>query len=54
MKEENVKKSWEEYETEEINVEDLTEIQGGLEDDENETVKNCGLGCFLGAGSGVI
>jgi len=53
MKDENVKQYWEEDETLEMNIEELIEIQGGIEDDEQDP-PYCGLGCFLGAGSGVI
>jgi len=50
MKEENEIKNWEEYETEEISIEALTEIQGGLDDEETGMSRPCGLGCILGAG----
>jgi len=34
-----------------LNIEELTEVQGGIKDqDENEP--DCGLGCYLGSGSG--
>ena len=53
MKEEG-KKNWEDDETDEMNIEDITEIQGGIDDDEAAAARSCGLGCILGAGSGVI
>jgi len=48
MKEEIEKKYLEEDEIDEL--ENLTEIQGGIEDDETVAPKFCGLGCFIGAG----
>ena len=50
MKEEKEKSQWEEDETEELIIEDLTEIQGGIEDD--PYVKPCGLGCFVSPPNG--
>lgn len=37
-----------------MNIEDLTEIQGGIEDDEAIQSRSCGLGCFIGSGSGTL
>lgn len=54
MKEEEIKKYSDEDEAVELNIEDLTEIQGGIENDETREPKSCGLGCFIGAGSGVL
>jgi len=47
MKEEKIEKYWEEDETVEMNIEDLTEIQGGIDDNETGTSGTCGLGCFI-------
>jgi len=52
MKKGNEKRNYEENETVELNIEDLTEIQGGIEDDRKITKENCGLGCYIGSGSG--
>ena len=54
MKEENEEEYWEEDETIDLNLEDITEIQGGLENDEPSMSRSCGLGCILGAGSGIV
>jgi len=35
----------------ELNIEELTEVQGGIEAIEEEPVPSCGLGCYLGAGT---
>ena len=45
------KEKLEEDETVELNIEDLTEIQGGIENDDKSSKENCGLGCFIGSGS---
>jgi len=50
MKEET--KTFEDDETAELDVEVLTEIQGGIENDEKPSRDDCGLGCFVGSGSG--
>lgn len=52
MKKNDVKNYLEDDETEEWDLEDLTEIQGGIDDDGTNVIKSCGLGCILGAGSG--
>ena len=54
MKEEKEKNYLEEDEITDLNIEDLTEIQGGIEDDDITNSKSCSLGCFIGAGSGVF
>ena len=54
MRKENEMKSFDDDETDEMYIEDLTEIQGGLEDDEAGIARKCGLGCFLGEGSGTM
>ena len=54
MKEEKVKLYLEEDESDEFIIDELTEIHGGIEDDEISMSMSCGLGCFLGAGSGLI
>ena len=54
MKDERVEKYWEEDETIELDIEDITEIQGGINDNEINVLRSCGLGCILGAGSGII
>jgi hypothetical protein len=41
-----------EKETSELSIEELTDVQGGIEDTEGDEKTACGLGCFLGAGSG--
>jgi len=48
MKEEKEEKYFEEDET--VELEELTEIQGGIEGDAAGILKSCGLGCFLSAG----
>jgi hypothetical protein len=53
MNEERELKHYEDDETVEINIEELTEVQGGIED-EYFRKGDCGLGCFLGAGYGPI
>jgi len=36
----------------ELNIEELTEVHGGIEgDDKSVPVESCGLGCYLGAGA---
>ena len=52
MNEEKEIKNWGEDESEELNIEDLTDVQGGIEEDFSR--ENCGLGCFIGAGYGAI
>jgi hypothetical protein len=49
MKEEE-KGRYDEDESVEINIEELTEVQGGIE--ENFRKGECGLGCFIGTGYG--
>ena len=50
-KEEKVKQNLEEDESAGLNIEDLIEIQGGIEDErKNAPDKSCGLGCFQGSG----
>jgi len=43
------KKYLDDDETVELNIDDLTEIQGGVEDEGTGESHPCGLGCFLGA-----
>jgi len=50
MKEE--KKKYEDDETTELDIEVLTEIQGGIEDEKKLPKEDCGLGCFVGSGLG--
>ena len=50
MKEAKEKTNLEEDETVELNIEDITAIQGGIDDDDKDKPKPCGLGCFIGAG----
>ena len=52
MKEKNEIYNFEEDETEELNIEDLTDVQGGFDEDFRKG--NCGLGCFIGAGYGPV
>ena len=52
MKTEKEKKIFEDDETAELDIESLTEIQGGIEDDEKLSRDDCGLGCYLGSGTG--
>ena len=35
----------------ELDIEELTDIQGGIDDGEKSIIPNCGLGCFQGSGS---
>ena len=51
MKEKKEKKNSRDDETTELDVEVLTEIQGGIEDDGKRSRNDCGLGCFVGSGS---
>ena len=50
MKEE--KKRYEDDETTELDIEVLTEIQGGIQDEKDRPKEDCGLGCFVGSGLG--
>lgn len=50
MNNENEKKRFFDDETEELNIEHLTDVQGGLDDFVVEP--GCGLGCYLGSGTG--
>ena len=50
MNEEKEMRIYEENESEELKIEDLTDVQGGIE--EGFSRGNCGLGCFIGAGYG--
>ena len=52
MKDEKEMRIYEEDESEELNIEDLTDVQGGIE--EGLSKGDCGLGCFIGAGYGSI
>ena len=52
MKTEQENEIFEDNETAELDIESLTEIQGGIEDDEKRSRDNCGLGCYIGSGSG--
>lgn len=38
-----------EKDTSELNIEELTDIQGGIEDDDKTIAPTCGLGCFQGS-----
>ena len=49
---EDEKQIYDEDETVEINVEELTEVQGGIDDIHMKD--SCGLGCFVGAGYGPV
>lgn len=49
MKEDEERDNWEEDETDELIIEDLTEIQGGIGIGTSGT---CDLGCFVGEGFG--
>ena len=50
-KEEKIKQNWEDDESSELDIEALTEIQGGIEDETKEVPTGpCGLGCFQGSG----
>jgi len=36
----------------ELNIEELTEVQGGIEATEKDVpVEQCGLGCYIGSGA---
>ena len=50
MNEEKEMKNFEEDETDELSIEEITEVQGGIEGVLSKD--NCGLGCFLGTGYG--
>jgi hypothetical protein len=51
-KEENQKKNSEEEISEQLNIEELMDVQGGIEDDSDDDRKgSCGLGCYIGTGS---
>ena len=52
MKTEKETKIFEDNETVELDIESLTEIQGGIENDERRSSDDCGLGCYVGSGSG--
>ena len=52
MKKRKEKKNFENDEADELNVETLTEIQGGVESEKDKSKEDCGLGCFVGSGSG--
>ena len=52
MRTEQETKIFEDNETAELDIESLTEIQGGIEEDENQSREDCGLGCYVGSGSG--
>ena len=53
MNEEEKKQNLEENESTILNVEELTEIRGGVEDEDKDSLEgSCGLGCFLRVGSG--
>ena len=52
MKEENEMNNYDEDDTVEFSIEELTDVQGGIE--ENFRKGDCGLGCFIGAGYGPL
>ncbi len=37
-------------ESNELNLDELLEVQGGSEDEEKDKEPDCGLGCFIGNG----
>ena len=49
MNEKKEKKCFKKDEDVELSIEEITEVQGGIEKDETDD-KSCGLGCFIGAG----
>ena len=51
-KEEKAKQNWEEDDSSGLDIETLTEIQGGIEDGTKDvpSLPSCGLGCFQGSG----
>jgi len=51
MKEKEEKKQNPEEETSELNIEELMDVQGGIEDDFDDKKAHCGLGCYIGAAS---
>ena len=51
MKKRKEKKNYENDETDQLDIEVLTEIQGGIENNEKRSREDCGLGCFVGSGS---
>ncbi|MCE5179357.1 MAG: hypothetical protein LLF81_09475 [Porphyromonadaceae bacterium] len=50
MKEKDEEENLEE-DISELNIEELTDIQGGVEDDDKTITPTCGLGCFQGSAS---
>jgi hypothetical protein len=50
MDEEKDKKNYGNDEGEELDIEEITDIQGGLDDDNIFQREQCGLGCFIGTG----
>ena len=53
MKTKKEKKNYEDNDITELDIESLTEIQGGIEDEDHRSKENCGLGCFVGSGTGL-
>jgi hypothetical protein len=53
MKTERETKIYEDDEITELDIEGLTEILGGIEDEEQRSKENCGLGCFVGSGTSI-
>jgi hypothetical protein len=49
-KEEKQNQLSEEEDSELMNVEELMDIQGGIEADEDDRKGSCGLGCYIGSG----
>ena len=50
MNEEKEMETYEKDDTVELNIEEITDVQGGIEGDFGRN--DCGLGCFIGAGYG--
>ena len=51
MKKRKKKENFRNEEIDELDFEVLTEIQGGIENNEKQLKDDCGLGCFVGSGS---
>jgi hypothetical protein len=52
-KEDKQRQPPEEETSEQLSIEELMDVQGGIEADENEN-EPCGLGCYIGIGASEI
>ena len=53
MKKREEKRNFRNDEADELDIEVLTEIQGGVKNEAEKSKDDCGLGCFVGSGSGL-